>query len=150
MPWQKGTVTVMLSEKIIEIKSVTVNEDGEEDTIEMTTVGKFGVRDGKAFVSYDDSNALGVEGVTTVLHADSDRVILKRTGGLQSQLEIEKGERHQCHYSTAFGELQVGIYGESIENRLRECGGKLKMAYTVDVNCRLMSHNQVEITVKEG
>lgn len=139
----------MLTEKIIEIKSVVTNEDGEQDVIEMTTVGKFGVREGKAFVSYDDSNSMGVDGVTTILKADADSVVLKRTGALESRLEIERGERHQCHYSTQFGDFSVGIFGERVENMLSDKGGKLSMCYTVDVNCELMSRNNVEITVKE-
>ena len=140
----------MLKDKIIRIRSVTVDEYGREDVIEMTTVGKYGLRDGKAFLSYDDSNALGVDGVTTVMHAAPDHVRLKRTGGLESRLEIERGERHQCHYSTAFGDLSVGVFGETIDYRLNDGGGKLSMSYTIDVNCELMTRNNVEITVKEG
>ena len=139
----------MLKEKLIEIKSTTVDPRGEKDVIEVTTVGKYGVKDGKAFLSYDDSGALGVDGVTTILKADRDNVILKRTGALESRLEIERGERHQCHYSTAIGNFSVGIFGEMLENELSDNGGKLRMSYTIDINSELMSHNQVEITIKE-
>lgn len=139
----------MLKEKFIEIKSTTIDPHGEKDVIEVKTVGKYGVRDGKAFISYDDSGALGVDGVSTILKADKDNVVLKRTGSLRSRLEIERGERHQCHYSTAIGNFSVGIFGEMLENDLTEDGGKLSMSYTIDINSELMSRNQVEITIKE-
>lgn len=139
----------MLSEKMIEIKTKTVDGEGNIDVIEMTTVGKYGVRNGKAYISYDDSSSLGVDDVKTTLSADDRSVVLRRSGGLQTRLDIERGERHQCHYSTAIGDMSVGIFGELLENRLGAGGGSLKMSYTVDVNSELLTKNVVEITVKE-
>lgn len=139
----------MLSEKVIEIRSVITDGDGNEDVIEMNTVGKYGLKNGKVYLSYDDSSSVGVDDVTTILTAQNDMVVLKRTGALQSRLEIEKGERHQCHYSTQFGNLSVGIFGEMVDIKLDESGGKLSMEYTIDVNSQLLSKNNVEITVKE-
>lgn len=139
----------MLQEKMIEVKSKTVNNFGEEDVMEIKTVGKYGIKNGKAYLSYDEGGALGVEGVMTILKAQDDLVVLTRTGSLESRLEIEKGERHQCHYTTVYGDLFLGIFGETLENNLNENGGKLFMSYTLDVNCEFMSRNDVEITVKE-
>ena len=139
----------MLQEKIIEVKSKTVNNFGEEDVMEIKTVGKYGIKNGKTYISYDEGGALGVDGVTTILKAQDDRVILSRTGALESRLDIEKGERHQCHYSTIYGDLFIGIFGEILDNKLKENGGKLFMSYTIDINCEFMSRNDVEITVKE-
>lgn len=139
----------MLSEKVIEIRSVITDGEGNEDVIEMNTVGKYGLKNGKVYLSYDDSSSVGVDDVTTILTAQNDMVVLKRTGALQSRLEIEKGERHQCHYSTQFGNLSVGIFGEMVDIKLDESGGKLSMEYTIDVNSQLLSKNNVEITVKE-
>ena len=102
-----------------------------------------------AYLSYDEGGALGVDGVTTILKAQDDLVVLTRTGSLESRLEIEKGERHQCHYSTVYGDLFLGIFGETLVNDLDKDGGKLFMSYTLDVNCEFMSRNDVEITVKE-
>lgn len=139
----------MLQEKLIEVKSKTVNNLGDEDVIEIKTVGKFGIKNGKAYLSYDEGGALGVNGVTTILKIADDLVVLSRTGQLESRLEIEKGERHQCHYATIYGDLFLGVYGEVLDNKLNEDGGKLFMSYTLDVNCEFMSRNDVEITVKE-
>lgn len=139
----------MLSEKVIEIRSVITDGEGNEDVIEMNTVGKYGLKNGKVYLSYDDSSSVGVDDVTTILTVQNDMVVLKRTGALQSRLEIEKGERHQCHYSTQFGNLSVGIFGEMVDIKLDESGGKLSMEYTIDVNSQLLSKNNVEITVKE-
>lgn len=139
----------MLHEKIIEIKSKTVNNFGEEDVMEIKTVGKYGIKNGKTYLSYDEGGALGVDGVTTILKAQDNLVVLTRTGSLESRLEIEKGERHQCHYSTVYGDLFLGIFGEVLENNFKEDGGKLFMSYTLDVNCEFMSRNDIEITVKE-
>ena len=62
---------------------------------------------------------------------------------------IEKGRRCQCMYATPYGTLSMGFFGESIENRLTENGGEIKLTYTVDVNNSQMNKNEMTICIKD-
>lgn len=138
-----------MKDVLIYIKGVQ-GLDGDTDTIELTTAGKYGLKNGSHYISYDDSEMLGVKNVKTVVHVKSDNtVVLQRSGGMQSRLVIKHGERNSCHYSTVQGNLVLGIFGESVENRLLDSEKTLKMTYTIDSNSRLISRNVVEISIKE-
>ncbi len=139
----------MMKDALIKIKCIQ-GIDGDTDTIEYTTTGRFGKKNDGYYMSYFESEAMGEKSIKTVIHIKSDdSVILQRSGGMNSRLVVEKGKRNTCFYSTPQGSLSIGIFGESIINSLAENGGSLSMCYTIDSNSQLISRNQVEISVKE-
>ena len=124
--------------------------DGEEDTVELTTEGRFGIKDGKYFLSYDEGQIVEAGKVKTKIFINSpDSVVLQRTGDISSRMEITAGERKSCFYSTPVGDICIGIYGEKIELDLKENGGNINLVYTIDSDLKLISRNRVKITVKE-
>jgi len=134
---------------VISVKG-TQQIDGQDDVVEMKAIGKMEKINGKVYLKYDDSVMLGVKDVkTTVKIQGNEMVALNRSGGLQSRLMIEKGQRHLCHYQTENGDVTIGIFGESIINDLNDCGGEISMSYTIDVNLSMISRNEIKITVKE-
>ena len=139
----------MIKDVLISIKGVQGIDD-QTDTIEFTTEGRFGIKDGKYFLSYDEGQMSDSGNIKTKLFINSPQsVILQRSGEIQSRMEIEEGKRTICFYVTPVGELALGIYGESLEVDFNESGGSLKMIYTIDADLRPVSRNEVKITVKE-
>lgn len=139
-----------MKEVVIDIKGTqTVN--GEDDVIELSTVGKLDSVGNKIYLRYDDNGDMNSDGVSCLIKSDADdeSVVMQRSGAFNSRMYIKKGQRHICHYETAEGTLTMGIFGENVKNRLTENGGDLYMSYTIDVNHGLLSRNQVEIKVKE-
>lgn len=125
--------------------------DDDVDTIELTTEGKMGFKDGKYLLTYDESEMIGIKGIkTTLMIKDDNTVILTRSGGMTSRLVIQKGVRNSCFYSTAQGDLLIGIFGEKVSHNFDLSGGKLDMSYTIDSNLSLISRNTVEISVKRS
>lgn len=140
----------MIKEVIIDIKTLQT-VDGNTDTIEFTTDGRFGIKDGSYFISYDESRLLEVNGEvkTTVFIKPDNSVIMQRNGAYNSRMVIEKGVRSNCFYMTPMGELSLGIFGEKVKSDLNENGGSVSMDYTIDSNMQLLSRNQVNISIKE-
>lgn len=139
----------MIKDVIISIKGVQGIDD-QTDTIEFTTEGRFGIKDGKYFLSYDEGQMFENCRVKTKIFINSpESVVLQRKGSIESRMEIEKGKRNSCFYVTSIGELCIGIYGEALDINLNESGGKLNMVYTIDSDLRPVSRNEVKITVKE-
>lgn len=139
----------MKKDVLISIKGIS-NVDGEEDVMELMTVGNLFVKDGKQIITYKESEATGFEGTTTMLELKGNSsVILKRRGANRSELIIEKGRRHLCHYDTGAGEIMIGVFSDSITNTLGETGGDVSFKYSLDINSSLASENEVYINVKE-
>ncbi len=140
----------MIKDAIINIKG-TQGIDGETDTIEFNTDGRFGIKDGNFYISYDESGMLdtGDEVKTHIYIKSEDSVVLQRTGTIKSKILIEKGSRNNCFYSTPHGSLSIGIYGELIEHNLTDSGGEIRLRYTIDSDLRLISRNEVNISIRE-
>lgn len=138
----------MIKDVIIDIKGVQGIDD-ETDTIEFTTDGRYGVKDGEFFISYDEGQMLG-DGtqVKTSLYIKPDSVVLQRKGTINSRMVIQKGERNTCFYSTPYCNMVIGIYGEEIEYDLTDKGGKIKLLYNIDSDLKLVSKNSVDISIK--
>lgn len=137
-----------MKDVIINIKG-TQSNDTDSDVIEFTTLGKFGERDGKYMVVYEENQTLEGALIKTTLKTEDNRIVMNRSGAIDSKLVIEKGRRNRCFYSIPQGELVLGIFGESITNKLNKNGGELSMCYTIDIDNGFLSRNTVEISIKE-
>lgn len=128
--------------------------DGEKETIKLKTAGEFYSENNITYIKYkeyDNENPEICFDNTVVVEGDNIVTVI-RGGAARSRLTLEKGRRHQCHYSTMFGDLMVGVFASSIENNLTHRGGTLKAAYTLDFNAGLVSKNEIfiKVTEKEG
>ncbi len=128
-----------------------IDLSGEVDTISLMTRGKFLYKDGSYFIIYEESEATGYAGnVTTVQVESSKKVSMLRYGTMPSQLVIERGRRHVCHYDSGAGVISLGVAADEIESHLTERGGDLTFSYALDTGSSHLSHNKVKITVKEA
>lgn len=122
--------------------------DGEQDTVELTTLGSFYRKNQTYYLSYLESDATGFAGQRTTLKLEKDhRVTMIRYGGNESSLIVEKGIRHQCHYDTGYGALLIGVNGDDIQNQITDEGGSFHFKYTLDINTALASINEIYVTV---
>lgn len=128
----------------------TQDVDGEKDSIELTCTGEY-IAEGSKFTikykEYDDDNP-EVCSLSTV-EVEGDTVTVLKSGPYPSRLLLEKGRRHQCHYSTMFGDLMVGVFTDTVKSELNEKGGRLYVSYSLDFNAGLVSKNEIIINVKE-
>ena len=140
----------MIKNVIIDIKTEQ-SLDGQRDTVEFSTDGHLGIKDGSYFLSYDESGLLDIEGeIKTTLYLKPDNtVVLSRKGSYNSRMVIEKGVRNNCFYSTPVGNLTLGIFGEKVVSNLNENGGTISMTYLIDADTKPLSRNIVNIFVRE-
>lgn len=133
---------------IIDIKS-TQNNEVDSDTIELTTIGKLMRRNDSFLLSYEENKTIKDSKVKTVIKSDGkDRIVMMRSGAIDSRMIIEKSKRHRCFYTASQGELVLGIFGYEISNSLSSEGGKIKMKYSIDIENDFISKNTVEINVR--
>ena len=135
---------------LITIKG-TMEQNGENDTVELMTRGNFVQRGNSYYIVYAETEATGYAGCTTTVRVSQDArlVSMTRFGKTSSQLIIEKGIRHLCHYETGYGSFSLGVAADVIEHNLLPDGGELQFSYTLDSGAEtLISRNSVLITVE--
>ena len=139
----------MKKDVLINIKGIYRGE-GDSDVVELFTTGQYYKRDGHYYISYEESEATGFEGSRTTLKVEPDRdtVTLSRTGTATTEIIVERGVRHQCHYDIGVGDMMIGVMGNRIKSSLTDSGGKLEFKYSMDINSLLTSENEMYINVK--
>jgi uncharacterized beta-barrel protein YwiB (DUF1934 family) len=138
---------------IISIKGIQNSDDNfsDSDPIELITNGHYFSKGNNHYISYEETEMTGLEGVqTTVKVEGSDRVIITRGGRYKTQLILEKGKRHLCHYGTDYGSMMMGVNTAKIDSTLNETGGDIKVDYSLEINHSLASENRFEISVREA
>lgn len=125
--------------------------DGESDTVELMTTGRYYKKKDAHYLSYEEMDEEDTSPtMKTLLKVEGNKcVTMTRHGKRATQLVVERGTRHQCHYDNGFTDWMVGIQGLSIENELEDNGGVLNFRYSMDINAMLESEQEVNIVVKE-
>lgn len=139
-----------LEEKYLITIKGTMEQDGNSDAVELMTRGSMVHRDDAFYIVYRETETTGYDGCTTTVKVTQDAryVSMTRFGKVPSQLVIEKGTRHLCHYETGYGSVSLGVAADVIEHTLTDEGGRLQFSYTLDSGSEsFISRNLVDITV---
>ncbi len=141
----------MINKVLIEIKG-TQRYGPDKEVIEMATVGT--IRDnGSAYIiKYNEEQEPPDKPnkVTLMVMKDESSVELTRSGGVNSVLFIEKGNRHLCRYASEVGDMLIGVHGKDVEIALdeRACGS-IAFKYDIDINSSVTSQNTVELCISQ-
>ena len=123
----------MKQKVVLKIRGSQTYEDQEPDVIELTTEGTMEFRDGGWDISYEETELTGMAGVTTVFRVEPDKVILTRTGKLQSQMVFQKEIPHQSLYQMDFGALLITVCARYMFFDIVSDGGTIDLTYSIDI-----------------
>ena len=108
-------------------------KDQEPEIIELVTEGTL-KRTGESWeLQYEESPLTGLDGVTTTFEIAPDKVILTRTGKLNSQMVFVEGVTHDSLYQMDFGALMISVCATSIRFDITENGGTVDLDYDIQV-----------------
>ncbi len=121
----------------------------QPDNLELITEGEYG-KNGKAyFVKYNESAVTGMEGTTTTLHVDNNKVILTRCGTVNSQFVFEKGQNHYSYYDIPEGAFTIGVFTEYMKVDINDDGGSIKVGYHIRVDGNNYVENDFNLSVRK-
>ena len=115
------------------LKITDISSDGETtEKVEMETSCVYYGTAENYTVEFDEIFAEDMKSHTTLRVKNGICAHLLRQGSINTELIIEKGVRHNCAYSTPYGELMVGITATEFISNASESKLYLQMNYTVD------------------
>lgn len=120
----------------------------DPDATELMTEGTLELVPGGMAFSYEESALTGMEGTTTKFEIKGPRVILTRSGAVNSQMVFEEGRQHTSLYETPFGELSVDIQTSRLRHNLTDRGGLLEIRYSIAVEHSVTGRNCFKIRVR--
>ncbi len=134
---------------IIAIKGTQTDPDGMEDVLDLLTQGTLkGDADTGLHLCYQESALTGLEGTYTTFIIQGERIEMRRSGGLQSEMIFQEGERHLSLYETPYGGFMMGVHTQTAKAKLDHTGGTLDLCYVVDLENEVVGENTLHIEVK--
>ena len=107
--------------------------DQEPDVIELTTDGTMEYTNDGWDISYEESDLTGLKGVTTTFRVEPRKIILTRTGPLNSQMVFQEGVVHDSLYQMEFGAMMITVCASKVEYDLTEAGGTIDLTYGIEI-----------------
>lgn len=107
----------------------------EPEIIEINARGTLCRRDGRFEVSYEETEATGMEGSLTAISFREDEpgvVSMIREGAVSTVLVFEEACRHHCLYQTPFMPFEVCVHTVKVDNRLA-AEGHLSLDYIIEI-----------------
>ena len=123
----------MKNNVVLSIRGRQTYAGQEPEVIELVTDGTMEYRNDGWDISYEESALTGLEGVTTTFRVEPGKVILTRTGKLQSQMIFEEGVAHDTLYQMAFGTLMMTVKATFVFFDIVEDGGTIDLSYNLDI-----------------
>ncbi len=120
----------------------------DPDAQELMTEGTMTLTEDGMVLSYEETALTGMEGTTTRFQIQGPRVILTRSGAVNSQMVFEAGRQHTSLYETPFGELSVDIQTSVLKHNLTERGGLMEIKYSIAVEHTVTGRNCFKIRVR--
>ena len=120
----------------------------DPDAQELMTEGTMTLTEDGMVLAYEETALTGMEGTTTRFQVQGPRVILTRSGTVNSQMVFEEGRQHTSLYETPFGELSVDIQTSVLKHNLTERGGLMEIKYSIAMEHTVTGRNCFKIRVR--
>jgi len=126
----------MFSDEDVDFFEAKPSEDSPEaDILEINCIGTMRNDGDRIFISYDETEATGMDGSTTsisFLKSEPEIVTMTRDGLVSATLVFEEGKRHHCIYKTPFMPFEVCVKTKDVLNNILG-KGMLELDYIVEI-----------------
>ena len=138
----------MNSNVMLTIRSKQAYIGQEPDVIELVTeAASYPGADGW-YISYEESDLTGLQGVVTTFCVKPEEITLRRTGRLQSEMVFKEGYRHESLYQMEFGALMMAVTARSIRCDVGPRGGEIAITSGIEIEHNTAGTVEYHVTVK--
>ena len=123
----------MKQDVVLSIRGRQTYADQEPEIIELITEGTMEFRDGGWDIAYRETELTGLEGVTTTFRVEPGRVLLTRTGKLNSRMVFQLGVAHDSLYQMPFGALMLTVKATHVFFDIVPDGGVIDLVYDIGI-----------------
>ena len=123
----------MKQEVVLSIRGSQKYQGQEPEVIELVTEGTMEFGDGGWDIRYEESTLTGLEGVVTTFRVEPEKIILKRSGKLNSLMVFQQGVPHDSLYQMEFGALMITVEAKFLYFDIVSDGGTIDLTYSISI-----------------
>ncbi|BBB91208.1 MAG TPA: DUF1934 domain-containing protein [Methylomusa anaerophila] len=124
---------------------------GEENRIELFTLGHYYYTKGIHYITYQETEISGMEGATTLLQVDPDQVILVRSGSIEQRQVFSPGQWTYSDYLTAQGIFKMNVLTTGLDIGVTGDGAglpQIRIDYELEIGGQWQSKNTLSVTIQ--
>ena len=137
----------MTKDVLVTVRGLQMTPDGD-DTIEVTTTGKYYEKDGKRYLFYDeigdDTNLI----VKNSIQITEEHVSVSKKGVINAQMNFEKENKLVSVYETPYGQMEMVIYTTGICLDEQDDFLELKLEYLLEINNQHVSDSEILLQIR--
>ena len=130
---------------IITVTGKMTGSDGQDEKVELVAEGLVFEKEGKTYISYDESALTGMEGTKTLIKLTPGKVEMSRTGSLKTKMIFEEGKQSISYYDTQYGGFTVDI--NTLKARVSTDEKQIDIHILYEMNFNGASNGQNDVTV---
>lgn len=140
----------MTKDVLISIRGLQFAGPTEEhrDSVEVIVGGQYHLKDGKHYLTYEETMEGLPEKTRTMIKIAKDRVELTKKGGIAVAMTFVEGEKNISNYRTPFGNLVIGIDTAKICFEEEEERMQLNILYHLNMNYDFIAECNISIDVR--
>ena len=123
-------------------------QDQSPEETSFVTQGTLCLHEDAIEITYPETELTGLAGTTTAFRVEKDRVLLKRSGAVESKMVFAVGREDRSLYDMGFGALMITVCTERISSTLDENGGNLFVAYAITIEDEATGRIEYSIDVR--
>ncbi len=139
----------MTKDVLVSIKGLQF-ELGTDEAVEMIAPGEYFFRNGKHYVRYEEVME-EVEGDHDIsmntVKISKDQVEIMKKGGSNVHMVFVAEQKNITYYTTPFGQLQIGVFTNSIELNEKEEVIEVKLRYDLEINQSFVSNCEITMYI---
>ena len=89
-----------------------------------------------------------MEGTTTILEINPEKVVLMREGTTTAKMEFEKNNKYTTLYNTPYGALELVISTRNLKVNIDDNGGDIYIDYDMSVAGQASQNTELSINIK--
>lgn len=143
-----GVLFMEMKKVKIHVKSFE-KSDNEKSAIETVSFGKMAEKNGKFYVFYDETEAVGMKGTKTTIKWNYDNVVIIRSGTVESRQEFAKGLECISVYKTPYMMFSLKTNTEYLYVYCRDGVWTIELEYMLELAEQEKNEMKIQIVIEE-
>jgi uncharacterized beta-barrel protein YwiB (DUF1934 family) len=127
----------------------SIQNGGEKETFELTTFGRYYLKNASAYLQYEEVTEEGQ--MKTTIKITGSEMLLMRSGSIKMRMLLEEKKKHRGSYTTPFGELQIMTDTKELQHRWNSesSEGRIEVLYNLSIQGSEAGTYRLQIVFEE-
>lgn len=137
----------MTEEVLISVKGLHTVDSAQEEEIEVTSAGKYYLKNGKHYILYDEILEGTGDIVKNRIKLFDNGMEIQKNGSVNAKMIFQQGKKNTSWYGTPMGNMLAGIQVTDMDVREQENLIEVDVGYELEMNYEKVADSRIHIRI---